>query len=44
MKDAISLVKSIENPKLAIKNLIEIVYVNGSVENITSIVVRFHHT
>jgi protein phosphatase 1L len=44
MQDAIALVKAIEDPKVAAKKLIETAYAKGSVDNIASIVVRFHHT
>jgi serine/threonine protein phosphatase PrpC len=43
-EDAIALVKAIEDPEVAAKKLIETAYAKGSADNITSVVVRFHHT
>jgi len=43
-EDAIALVKAIEDPEVAAKKLIETAYGKGSADNITSVVVRFHHS
>uniref|UniRef100_A0A0D6R6L6 protein-serine/threonine phosphatase n=1 Tax=Araucaria cunninghamii TaxID=56994 RepID=A0A0D6R6L6_ARACU len=42
-EDAISLVKSIEDPEIAARKLTETAYAKGSADNITCVVVRFHH-
>lgn len=41
-EDAISLVKSIEDPEVAARKLTETAYAKGSADNITCLVVRFH--
>ena len=43
MQEAVSLVKSIENPEAAARKLTETAFAKGSVDNITCIVVRFNH-
>ncbi|CAI0449887.1 unnamed protein product [Linum tenue] len=42
-EDAISLARSEEEPEVAAKKLVETAFTRGSADNITCIVVRFHH-
>nr|ABK22639.1 unknown [Picea sitchensis] len=43
-EDAVSLVKSIEDPEAAARKLTETAYAKGSADNITCVVVRFNHS
>lgn len=43
LKDAISLARAEEEPEAAARKLTETAYTRGSADNITCIVVRFHH-
>ncbi|CAI0412921.1 unnamed protein product [Linum tenue] len=42
--DAVSLARSEEDPEAAAKKLVETAFTRGSADNITCIVVRFHHS
>lgn len=43
MQDAISLARTEDEPETAAKKLTEAAYTRGSADNITCIVVKFHH-
>ena len=43
MQEAVSLVKSIEDPEAAARKLTETTFAKGSTDNITCVVVRFNH-
>eukprot|EP01018_Ginkgo_biloba_P019533 Gb_23929 [translate_table: standard] len=43
-EDAVSLVKSIEDPEAAARKLTETAFAKGSADNITCVVVRFNHS
>lgn len=43
MQEAVSLVKSIEDPEAAARKLTETAFAKGSADNITCVVVRFNH-
>ncbi|KAF3782566.1 putative protein phosphatase 2C 52 [Nymphaea thermarum] len=42
-EDAVSLVRTIEEPEQAARKLTETAFTRGSADNITCVVVRFHH-
>ncbi|ERN02988.1 probable protein phosphatase 2C 76 [Amborella trichopoda] len=42
-EDAVSLAKTVEEPEAAARKLTETAYMRGSADNITCVVVRFHH-
>lgn len=43
LQDAVSLARAEEEPEMAARKLAEAAYTRGSADNITCIVVKFHH-